>query len=200
MKAEKIILVGLVALVLSLAGFAEANTLKFDLFTLGCPTAFSHNMNRWRTDFDLDIPVSEISHVYIDWSGTFTAGLSAYNDDPCNLIPWNTSLSANLHLENFDCFIYISGGKSTYPAPQQFAVVSPLIGGVGPPSLPFEPFFELLQFPEPKPLDKPVKHIEHGSITLNKATLIIEGTFVPEPATLFLLTLGGLPLLTSRRK
>jgi hypothetical protein len=188
--------IALVVLVLGFAGITKAATVEFNLFDLGCPTTFSYNSSRWRTDIDLGIPVSEISHVYIDWSGTFTASLLAYGDDPANPFPMDVSLSAELVTGLTSYSIRISGGESAYPAPQSFTAVSNLFN-VGSWS-PSEPYINF-RYSEPVPFGKPVNFVEHGSLTLNDATLIIEGTIVPEPASLFLLALGGLFLKRGRK-
>lgn len=45
-----------------------------------------------------------------------------------------------------------------------------------------------IQYMEPIILDG--RFIEHGSILLYSATLVVEGTIVPEPATIFLVGMG----------
>jgi hypothetical protein len=186
----------LAVLVLGFAGITKAGTVELNLFDLGCPAAFSYNSSHWRTDIDLGIPVSEISHVYIDWSGTFTASLLAYGDDPANPFPKNVSLSAELLTGPTSYYIRISGGESAYPDPESFSAVSELIN-VGS-WLPLGPYIDL-QYREPIPFGRPVNYVEHGSLTLNSAILIVEGTFIPEPASLFLFALGGLFLKKGRK-
>jgi len=169
MKLGKITSIGLVALVLGFAGMAEANTVEFNLFNLGCPTTFNYSSPHWHANINLGIPASEISHVYIDWSGAFTAGLAVYNDDPCVPFPLDVSLSTELLTGPTSYSIKISGGESTYPTPESFAAVSELFN-VGS-WLPVEPYIDL-RYGEPIPFGRPAHYIEHGSLTLNKAQLL----------------------------
>ena len=205
MTAGKITLISLVALVLGFAGMAEAKTVKFNLFDLGCP----HHPSRWITNFNLKDTFSEISHVYIDWSGEFTAGLVLYDpnppypypppwppppDDPSIPFPVDVYLSLNLYKEvDYNYRTLISGGAATYPAPESFAAVSELSNSES-----YSPYGSRIDIIYKEPIGR-ISYIEHGSLILNRATLIVEGTVIPEPTTLSLFSLGSLALLRKRR-
>lgn len=84
----------------------------------------------------------------------------------------------------------MSGGEATYPAAEPFdslsefslisnSTWSDLLDGQGPISVGYQ---------EAIILDG--AYIKAGSITLTQATLIVDGTVVPEPATLMLLSIG----------
>ncbi len=84
------------AVTLGFAGLAGADTIELDLFDFGCPTEFDYNAPYWQTDFDLGVTFTEITNVYIDWSGEITAGLAVNDTDPCNPFPLDVGIRASL--------------------------------------------------------------------------------------------------------
>src|SRR3989339_1322847 len=71
--------------ILLLAGvpaLCQGAIVELDLFSIGCPTEFDFDSSFWRTNFDLGVTFTEISHVYIDWSGEITAGLATSTSNP----------------------------------------------------------------------------------------------------------------------
>jgi hypothetical protein len=89
------------------------------------------------------------------------------------------------------------GGEETYPEPEIFDIISlfplsqpsswsDLLDGQGTIRILYEEisFVGNSEWPG-------AEYIEHGSVMLNDATLMIVGTVIPEPATILLLTLGA---------
>jgi len=84
------------------------------------------------------------------------------------------------------------GGETTYPDPEPFTVQSNFI------LFSFGSWESLLDGKGPLALSYSEKwfatwggaYIEPGSISLTNATLVLEGTVIPEPATLLLTAIG----------
>jgi hypothetical protein len=188
-----IITLVLAALVLGVSGIAEADTVELNLFDLGCPTRFDFNSPYWQTDFDLGVTFSGISHVYIDWSGEITAGLAISYDDPCNPFPLRVGIGAAFYPPLRYAVVW--GGEQTYPLPEPFdslseikpSTWSDLLDGQG-----------MIGLQSEVVIMANGRYIEYGSINLDNATLIIEGTVVPEPATFILLVLGFTQIIRRR--
>ncbi len=66
--------VGGIVLVLAAGTFGDVVELP-----LNCAGFYDVNTPAWTMDFDLGVTFSEISNVYIDWSGLVTAGLQIDN-------------------------------------------------------------------------------------------------------------------------
>ena len=192
MTVGKIISINLTVLILGFAEPAEANTRKYNLFDLGCPTAFSHNSQYWTSDFDLGVTFTEITNVYIDWSGEITAGLAIRYTDPCNPFPQEVGIRASLGANPWPRLTEVWGGEETYPSPELFDETSKfslsqtsswsdLLNGQG---------VIRIQYQELAMLNG--RYVESGLVMLGDATLIVEGTVIPEPATTFLLLFGVL--------
>jgi hypothetical protein len=201
-KLAKIVLaILLVFLFLCFGGLAKATIVQLDLLSLGCPTGFDYDSPPywWQANFDLGVTFSEISHVYIDWSGGITAGL-VRNVNPVTQQPVGepfpigvgayASLGANPYLRRTEVW----GGGATYPAPESFDLTSEM-------ELLFSSTWsDLLDgqgrigigYTEPISADGGYGYTQHGSITLNSATLVVDGTVIPEPASLLLLAFGAL--------
>jgi hypothetical protein len=165
---------------------------------LNCAGTYDINTPAWTSNFDLGVTFSEISHVYIDWSGEITAGLAIYYSDPCNPFPLEVGIYAGFY-PPFR-FAEIWGGEESYPAPEPFDSISEikpstwldLLDGEGTIIIQYEELawaFEVYGG----------KYIEHGSVMLNDATLIVEGTVIPEPTTILLLSLGASLMVKMRR-
>jgi hypothetical protein len=194
---KAILSITLTALVLGFAGMAKADTVELNLFDLGCPTRFDFDSPYWQTNFDLGVTFSEISHVYIDWSGEITAGRAIYYTDPCNPFPQDVGIGARLYEGPWLHHTTIWGGESGYPAPESFACVSELL--YGDPG--WSPLYDGkanigIQYKELIMLDG--RYIEHGSVVLDSAKLVVDGTVVPEPSTLVLLVLGFTQIIRRR--
>lgn len=167
---------------------------------LSCPEEWSPGQ-RWEMEFDLGVSFVEIQRVAVDWSGEITGALCTWRDDP-GATPWSVgaSFEADLLRPSGDDrrigSTAVHGGLSTYPAPESFNLESAfsgqpwsdLLSGRGAIEVEFVwtlPFSWV-------PVTVPSGHLRH-------ATLIVEGTPVPEPATLLLVALGALALLARRR-
>jgi hypothetical protein len=182
--------VGVIVLVFVAGAFGDVVELPLD-----CAGFYDVNTPAWTMDFDLGVTFSEITNVYIDWSGEITAGLALYYGEP-DPIPFDGSLWAFINSPwHGIAHTMVSGGSSTYPiAPEPFDEQSEfsfsdvhytwneLLGGIGDISI---------LFPSIKTTSD-IFIIYSGSATLNNSTLVIEGTIVPEPSSLFLICIGGL--------
>jgi len=186
---KKIILVIVFGtLIFTFIGTAKADTFELNLFDLGCPGAFDHNSQSWSSEFDLGITFTEITNVYIDWSGEITAGLAVYDYDPCNPFPLDVAITAYLDMP-IHAGTSVWGGEDTYPIPELFerqsdftlwGTWSGLLDGQATIWL----YYETLGIVDGH-------YIKSGSIALDRANLVVEGT-VPEPSSLFLIFSGGL--------
>jgi hypothetical protein len=203
-EAESRELVGLSAvfLILFLAGFACADTVTLDLFSIGCPTEFGPY---WQADFDLGVTFTQINHVYIDWSGGITAALVQYYDSNSmpegEPQPIDVGVYASLGFNPGLRRIEVWGGEEEYSLPYIFNSKSEiLVGGT-------TTWSDLLDgtgkitvgYTAPWIIGGDI--MQHGSIDLNKATLVIDGNIVPEPATFLLIVFGAIgPRLICNRR
>jgi hypothetical protein len=188
-----------VALVLGFGGIAKADIVELDLFSLGCPTEFDFwdPPYWWTGDFDLGVTFTEISNVYIDWSGEITGGLAILLD-PVTFkpigepFPIEAGVYASLGFNPYLRRTTVWGGRVTYPDPEPFdcrsefdlvgsSTWSDLLDGKGAITIGYT---ELTIFNG--------RNVEHGSITLDSATLVVDGVVVPEPASILLLVMGVL--------
>jgi hypothetical protein len=169
---------------------AYAETVQLDLFSIGCPNLFSHN-DSWTSNIDIGVQFSQIDSVYMDWAGGITAGLAIDYDDPCNPFPMDVGIKAY-----FPSPISISatlwGGEPNYPNPEPFDIQTDF--GLSPFDT-WDPFLDgsasfSLYYTELVLLNS--VYIEHGSIDLTKANLVVEGVIVPDPSTLILFGLSAI--------
>ncbi len=187
-------------LIFGLAGMARAETVQLDLLNLGCPTELNIDTPYWQTNFDLGVTFTEISHVYMDWSGQIMAGL--YSDPAQQPQPF--PLNAGIYAAMGRPFTWrytttVSGGEATYPAAEPFGQISEFIHG----NMPWSTLFDgqgdvTVQYDEPVAGSSGGQWLTHGSITLEKAILVVEGT-VPEPASILLLA-AGLTFVRHKRR
>ncbi len=151
--------------------------------------------------FDLGVHFSEISTVSIVWSGSIKG--SVITNDFINGDPVFMETHCIAWLGDLDATAEVVAGQSTYPDPEQFEVTTNftlrvnhtwnnLLDGKGR-ILIEENRYTFLDW------GKGGGYLEYGEISLENATLVFEGTVVPEPASLFLL-LAGVPLLLKKRK
>jgi hypothetical protein len=158
-------------------------------FPLDCAGVYDFNTAPWSTDFDLGVSFTEISHVYIDWAGDITAGLAVQGgSDPFAMV---VGIKAYLN-PPIDAATTVWGGEATYPDPEAFdsqsefalsygvQTWSGLLDGQG---------VAQIYYTEAIILDG--MYVEHGSVDLTSATLVVDGTVVPEPATVLLLAIGA---------
>jgi hypothetical protein len=178
------------ALILGFARIARADIVELPLAATGI---YDHDTPQWTSDFDLGVTLTEISNVYIDWSGEIIAGLAIKYDpqtfEPSEPFPMDVGIYAFLGSNPYPRVTDVWGGPLTYPAPELFDRVSELellgtttwsdlLDGKGRIVIGYEEAIMLYGH-----------YIGHGSITLNNATLIVEGVIVPEPASILLLAM-----------
>jgi hypothetical protein len=184
---------------LLIATTANADIVQYDL-----------NCNRsywpgavWTADFDLETEFIEISHIYLQWSGSITAvefepifnpipGFDPYCDGYFRARLYDLGSSTALASR------YVYRGADTAPNPENFDLqlelnmndYSAFLDGVGSIRINFNQKYHFLWHS-----DIPIIRIaSNASGQLDPATLIFEGTIIPEPATLILLGLGTLLL------
>ena len=150
----------------------------------------------WETNFDLGVTFSQITNVHIDWSGEIMA--PTVTDTPGGTpVPIELGIIAGLTGSPYSRFAIWRGGEDTYPAAEPFAELSrftlegtanwnDLLDGTG----------RILIAPDY--LITPGQYVDHGYIQLDSATLVIDGTLVPEPATIALLMYGS--ILATRKR
>ena len=174
----------------------RADIVSLDLFDLGCQKFYDFNSQLWTTNFDLGVTFTEISSVYIDWSGEITGGLAVQmGSDP---FPIDVGLSASLGFNPYR-YALINGGETTYPDAEAFDLLSEVESAVpsawsdlldGQGTITVEYSEIIIVFGH---------YVAHGNIVLNSASIIVDGVLVPESATVLLLALGSL-YLTNRRR
>lgn len=161
---------------------------------LDCAGVYDFNTPPWTLDFDLGVTFTEISSVYIDWSGEMTGKETMH----AGVI--DTQFVATLYeLDPHDYFgrAYVQGGAETYPEPEPFDLQSTfttegwsmLLDGKG--------SIEILFGETAHPLDVIALSIPSG--TLDYATLAVQGNIIPEPGTFLLSVLGAVILRTRYR-
>ncbi len=191
---RKIVLaVGFLVFIIGTGAFGDTVELP-----LNCTGTYDINTPYWMSNFDLGVTFSEISHVYIDWSGEITAGRAIYYTDPCNPFPQEVGIYASLGDNPYSRYVPVLGGEQTYPAPEPFNCVSEfrLIGSSTWSDLLDGQGAIRVQYTEVIMMNG--SYIEHGSVVLDSAQLVFDGTVVPEPATLALLVLGFAQIIRRR--
>lgn len=189
-----------ISVLVVLFGITAANADIVEL-SLAAEGRYDDNSGPWEMDFDLGVTFTEISHVYIDWSGEITAGLAT---DPMipgpQPFPCEVGISAYLGRNPGARLAAVYGGEATYPEPEgfdsrtEFELLAPttwsdLLDGQGT----LQIGYAVLGGPY-------LIYVEFGFVDLSSATLIVEGTPVPEPTTVIFLTLGVLGLCVGRHE
>jgi hypothetical protein len=194
--------VGFLVLIIGTGVFGDTIELP-----LNCAGAYDINTPFWTMDFDLGVTFSEISNIYVNWSGAITAEIAYESHNPNNTFP----LPGEFLLRFYNShptgpFDYAPGyadmlkGVDTYPAPEPFdsntvpyfssGYLSELLDGKASVSLLFNksPRYEFTYT------------LINPRGQLDSATLIFEGTIVPEPSTILLLAFGLIGVRVSKRK
>ena len=188
---------GIIGVLLLLLGtMAVADTVTYPL--VGCEGTYEAGIGySWSDTINLGVTFSEITSVSIDWSGELYAGLQV---DPAS--NWQDVMPAPVY---FAAILTDGqqqaiagtpmGGGSDYPNPDPFDAINEFsiytdslhpddtwdqwLDGVGNINLRCVSTGTVTVI------------VEYGYTELDNATLIFEGTFVPEPISLMLLTGGG---------
>ena len=157
---------------------------------LNCAGTYDIDTPVWETNFDLGFEFLEISHVYIDWDGDITGGQAVYYSDPDNPFPIDVGIYASLGSNPNLRRVTLWGGSNNYPNPESFDCVTEfeLIGG--------STWSDLLDgkgtitIGYTELILTNARYIESGNVDLNNTTLVFEGTEIPEPTSIFFLSLG----------
>lgn len=190
-----------IILVAALLITAKANAAIVE-YDLNCQGSYWVGKN-WTVDFDLGIIFSEISHIYLDWSGSITAvefepifnpipGFDPYCDGYFKARLYDSGSSTALASRS------VYRGADTAPNPESFDLqsefslndYSPFLDGVGSIKITFNQEYHFL-WGSDIPI---IRKLSNASGQLNPAKLIVDGIIIPEPATLLLLAFGTLTL------
>jgi hypothetical protein len=192
-ERKAITVAGLFCVFIPLA-YAELFELPLD-----CNGSYDLDTPTWTLELDLGIQFSQINNIYIDWSGKITAEWAENNFNGQDG-PIDGRFKAKLYETTpYDSLGYaeIYAGESTYPNPELFNVQtdftddgwSMLYDGKCTVDIDFM-YGWSFRAPEISTLIEPEGMIE-------SAKLVVDGTVVPEPATILLLTAG---VVIARRK
>ena len=172
---------------------AYSSIVELPLACEGLYTGYS----TWEGDFDFEVTFQEITNANISWTGEITAGLYRREDETLfpNLLLFSIMLTD--HSGNFIGYTHTGGGQKTYPESESFddcllefwhKDFKYLLDGQG---------HILIRF-DFRPPPSIYECIEEGSVLLHKASLVVKGTIIPEPATVLLLGLGAVMLRKKR--
>jgi hypothetical protein len=177
-----------------------------EIITYQLPPAFereySYDDPYLQMDFDLGVTFTEISNVYIDWSGEITAGLAVHNDDPGGEpFTVDTGIYGSLGFNPSLRYTALWGGSANHPNPELFDLQSEFESSPGPTD-----WSDLLDgqgtitlgYTEPIMLFD--TFVEHGLVVLNNGALVVDGVVVPEVSTLLLLGMGMIYLRVEKYK
>ncbi|MBN1436834.1 MAG: hypothetical protein JW936_07150 [Sedimentisphaerales bacterium] len=164
-------------------------------YPLSCAGTYNVNSEAWVHDFDLGVTFTEITQVSIQWSGAMTA---ATVSPPFQYIDVGVSASITGAAPQYR-HASVWAGAEAYPVPEEFdcqSIIqssgtttdwSSLLDGQDQIRIEYTEEILLLQ-----------TYLHHGSMVLDDATLIVEGTVVPEPICATLLLIGATALLRKR--
>jgi len=193
-KASRIVAAAIIAVLFGVCTVqAETVTLPLD-----CAGEYGIDTPDWILDFDLGVEFTEISNVYMDWSGEMTAGLfiPAHSTETS---PLPSGFSAYMPSPIGALTSYL-GGVDTYPYPEPFDAISGFeLHSMGPGN-----WSNLLDGQATIEIGYAEaafagSYVESGSAVLDEASLVVDGTVVPEPATLFLLAAVIVAIRRKRR-
>jgi len=146
---------------------------------LGAEGRYDVNSPYWQTDFELGVTFTEISHVYMDWSGTITGELTTSGrPGPGNTGPLDAQFVAKLyelHPHNYFGWADVRGGGGTYPGPEPFDLLSEFTDEGWSALLDGRGSIEIWFGGTARPVGFTV---EYPSGQLDSATLVVEGTIV----------------------
>ena len=190
--------IGLVTAVLVLLGAGNVRATIIEL-PLDCAGTYNRSNYDWEIYFDCGVEFTQISHVYIDWEGDMTAALVEFSDNPNNPVPVDVGITAIIGQQPPWRYTYVLRGKSTYPNPENFDIVSEFAKG----TMSWSELYDgrgsiRITYSEEAYLNG--IYIIGGTVNLDNAKLIIEGDVVPEPITVLFLMIGTFGLRFRRIK
>ena len=169
------------AVVLAISVPADATIIEVPL---DCAGGYSLS-DTWTGAFDAGVSFTEVAAVYIAWSGEMEGA------ETMNAGVIDTQFVASLYEsqpEDYFGRAYTQGGADTYPNPWQFEVVTPFSDGSWNAVLDGKANIHLWYGETTHVLGDPILSTPTG--TIFSASLLIDGTPVPEPTTLFFLVMG----------
>ena len=189
MKARivKLAAVGLLAV----CCIAKADIVQLPLDSAG---VYDFNTPAWVLEFDLGVTFTDISHVYMDWSGEITGALARDYPDPDNIFAIDVAIGSYLGSAPNWRHTDFWAGAASYPDAEPFDDLSEfeLLGGSTWSALLDGQGTILIHYTEA--IIGEGYYREHGFVDLASATLVVDGSIIPEPSTLFLLAMGAICL------
>ncbi len=178
---KKMIVVMAATFLFGISSLANGEILEIELDCGGEYDLFDN----WIMNLDLGVSFTEISNIYIDWSGEITGELSTFagNEYPTIGVFSLLLYKMDPHVDLL-AHTSVSGGLATYPEPEFFDTVQSLTNDG------WETFYDGSAMAEinfnrgPRFGDFVVVP---SSGVLNSAKLIVEGTLIPEPTSLLLI-------------
>ena len=177
---KTVILIMVVLVVVSISSLANAEIIEL---TLDCGGEYGL-ADTWTTNIDLGVSFTEISNIYINWSGTII-GQETMNSGVIDNLFVTTLYESNPL--NYFGRAYVQGGAATYPATEPFDVQSVFTDEGWSALLDGQFNVEILFSETSHPLDITL-NVPTGQLDL--ATLVVEGVIIPEPATLLFTVVG----------
>ena len=180
-----------ITFMLAAISFAMSSLANGEIVTYELPAAFEREYNyddpTSSMAFDLGVSFTEISDVHIDWTGeivgkeTLNAGIIDYQ-----------FIATLYESDPYDYFAraYVQGGAGTYPNPEPFELQSSFTSADWAALLDGRSSIEIWFGATSHPLDSGSGL--PGTGQLGSATLIVEGTVIPEPCSIFFLAIGSL--------
>jgi hypothetical protein len=168
-------------------------------YNLNCGGSYTLSTN-WTENFNLGVAFSQVSHIYLQWSGSIKAAhFELIVPIPISEPYCDGFFSAKLYEFNSSTLLankIVYGGKDTAPNPESFSLqsefnindFSPFLDGVGTIKINLGQTYPIEWYSD-IPL---VKKVSDASGQLSPAKLIFNGTVVPEPSIFVLLSLGTL--------
>ena len=168
---------------LGISGVSSATIVELPL---DCAGTYSLN-DLWETDFDLGVEFTKVS-VSIDWSGEITAGRAVFSSNPNDPFPVDVGILADFGRNPTFRYTEVTGGKQTYPNPEPFDTTSLVKLHL---SSTWSDIYDgkgnvKIYYTQPSLFDGYI--VEPGTVVLSNAKLIFNGTQVPEPSTLIILS------------